>query len=121
MSNEPGRARPPQDPTSAVKPAQRAEPPPPPAPRELPGAPVLPREFECDGVVWLARLAGKGACGTGSYGLGLVEAIHFAIRETPDLPLREALLPRGRFEMLHDSELIELLAAATPIEQPKQR
>ena len=54
-------------------------------------------------------------CGTGSYGLGLVEAVHFSAADEPDRPLREALLARGRFDTLFDDELGRLFDAATPI------
>lgn len=64
--------------------------------------------FEADGEVWLARIAGKGAGGTGATGLGLVEAVHFMREAEPDTPAREALIERGRFADLFESELIEL-------------
>lgn len=60
-------------------------------------------------------MAGKGAWGSGAYGLGMVVAVHFARAEAPDKPVREALLPRGRFVGLFDEELRALLASATPI------
>jgi hypothetical protein len=66
--------------------------------------------------MWIARLGGKGACGTGSYGLGLVEAVHFFEPSEPERPLREALVARGRFEGLFDEELSRMLTGARPIE-----
>lgn len=107
---EPGRT--PAEPAASGRPAET---PPVAAPAALPHADVTPRSFECDGVVWEARLAGEGVWGTGNYALGLVEAIHFATAVAPDVPLREVLVPRGRFATLYDSELVELFAAATPI------
>lgn len=77
-----------------------------------------PRAFEIDGRRWIARLAGRGALGTGACGLGLVEAVHFFDAEIPDRPLFEALLAAGRFLHLFDRELAELLAKATPIVRP---
>jgi hypothetical protein len=64
-------------------------------------------------------VAGKGASGTGAYGLGLIEAVHFFAADAPDQPLREALIPRNRFSGLFDAELAELLARATPIVVPE--
>jgi hypothetical protein len=58
---------------------------------------------------------GKGACGTGSYGLGLVEAVHFSDPGAPDRALWEALLPFGRFEALFADELVRLLLSARPV------
>lgn len=116
-----GTGRPSGDPTRSARPATNADEPPSGPPRELPRDATPSRTFEADGVAWQARLAGKGAWGTGSYGLGLVEAVHFAIAASPAVPLREALVPSGSFEYLFDSELVELLAGATPIEPPKPR
>ena len=84
-------------------------------PRELAPDPDETRTFDVDGESWTARVAGKGAWGSGAYGLGMVVAVHFARAEAPDKPLREALLPRGRFVGLFDEELRALLASATPI------
>lgn len=121
MSGSGGAGRPPGDPTRSAQPVTNAEEPPARPPREPPRDATPPRTFAAEGVVWQARLAGKGAWGTGSYGLGLVEAIHFALAASPTVPLREALVPSGRFEYLFDSELVDLLAGATPIEPPKPR
>lgn len=110
--------RPPESAGTPAEPAasgRPAEAPPVAAPAGLPHAHVTTRSFECDGVVWEARVAGQGVWGTGNYALGLVEAIYFATAVAPDVPLREVLVPRGRFATLYDSELVELFAAATPI------
>jgi hypothetical protein len=110
------------DPTSSVQPTTgRNDAPPPPPPHELSQSDDGERWFEVEGKSWIARLQGKGACGTGAYGLGLVEAVHFFDTETPDRPIAEALLARGRFAGLFDSELAELLANATPIVLPEER
>jgi hypothetical protein len=79
------------------------------------------RTFTAEGRTWVARVAGHGALGTGHYSLGLVEAVHFALAEAPDVPVREALLPRGRLDALFESELAALLAGATPIVVPDRR
>jgi hypothetical protein len=114
---------PPGEPTAPVKPAVRGrgDEPPPDPPRELPRAQTDARSFEHEGRSWLARIGGKGAYGTGSYGLGLVEAIHFYAAEQPERPAREALLARGRFETLYEEELVALLARATPVAGPAGR
>ncbi|MBR9990263.1 MAG: hypothetical protein KFH98_10930 [Gemmatimonadetes bacterium] len=110
--------RPPYEPTAAVKPATRGrgDTPPPVPPHELRHEPADEREFEDEGRNWIARLGGKGACGTGSYGLGLVEAVHFFDAGEPERPLREALLARGRFDGMYDAELSRLLRTARPIQ-----
>ncbi|CAN5692798.1 hypothetical protein BH23GEM9_BH23GEM9_21150 [soil metagenome] len=106
-----------RDPPSPQKPITggREDTPPPDPPGELPREDVGERTFEHDGRRWIARLSGKGASGTGAYGLALVEAVHFADAEEPAVPLFEALLGRSRFEHLFDGELIRLLEGATPI------
>lgn len=111
------RSRPPHEPTAPVKPVTRGrgDTPPPAPPHELRHDPVSERQFEHEGRSWIARPAGKGACGTGSYGLGLVEAVHFFDAAEPARPLREALVARGGFDGLFDSELVRLLATACPI------
>jgi hypothetical protein len=99
----------------------RGDAPPPSPPHELSPETGESREFEAEGSRWVARLAGKGASGTGSYGLGLIDAVHFCAADRPDRPLREALLARGRFELLYDSELAALLAGAKPITTRRER
>lgn len=105
------------EPTSPVKPLTRGrgDTRPPAPPRELERAASDERQFVAEDRSWIARIAGKGACGTGSYGLGLVDAVHFCDAAEPAVPLREALLAHGRFETLFDDELVALLARATPI------
>jgi len=111
----------PHEPTAPYKPLVRGrgDTPPPAPPRELPRATDDDRAFEHRGARWIARLAGRGACGTGSYGLALVEAVHFYDAGHPERPLREALVARGRFESLYDAELGVLLESATPIVLPE--
>lgn len=92
--------------------------PPPPPPREIEPDPDEVLGFEVDGQIWLAKLAGKGAGGTGSYGLGLFDAVHFARAEAPERPLREALLARGRFAHLFGEELRALFVDSRPIVEP---
>jgi hypothetical protein len=104
-----------QKPNADVTSTRHDESPPAP-PRELPrSSDPGPREFVHDGRRWAVWLSGKSAYGTGSYGLGLLEAVHFAEAARPDVPLREALLARGRFEQLFEAELAALLERATPI------
>jgi hypothetical protein len=115
-----------------IDPARRPPPPvqnarqrghagPPPPPRELPRPDPGERQFQHRGATWTARLSGKSAYGTGGYGLGLIEAVHFFDAAEPARPVREALLPRGRFELLYDAELAALLDGAVPITTGRQR
>lgn len=110
-----------REPTSAPKPALDNGRPH--APHETRGIqsgnPPDERRFATEGREWIARVAGRGAYGTGQWGLGLIEAIHFFGADRPDVPVREALLAHGRFAFLHDDELITLLAGATPIVLPQ--
>ena len=106
----------PADPTSRTEPAgEHDETPPQPSGTVGSRAHGTELHFEAEGKNWLARVAGKGAAGTGAYGLGLIEAVHFFAAEAPDRPIREALIARGRFGGLYEAELAELLARATPI------
>jgi hypothetical protein len=98
-----------------------ADGPPPLPPRELARGPAVERQFEHDGRSWVARLSGKSAYGTGSFGLGLVDAVHFADAAAPELPLFEALLAHGRFHGMFDEELRVLLKRSVAIDQPGSR
>jgi hypothetical protein len=112
----------PEEPTSGPRPVVRrglADGPPPRPPRPLPTDEAAEqRAFEVDGVRWVAVPGGHGTTGTGAYGLGLVEAIHFRRPERSERPEREALLPAGRFHGLYDEELCTLLAGAREVVQP---
>ena len=93
-----------------------------PEPEEEPAAPLDPgRPFELEGEGWLARVAGAGAGGTGRAAPAYIEAVHFCREEEPERPLREALLPRGRFERLYEAELRALWARAVDIVLPSER
>jgi hypothetical protein len=109
--------RPPHEPTAPVKPATRGrgDSPPPAPPHGLRHEPQVEHQFEYEGRTWVARPGGTGACGTGSYGLGLVEAVHFYDATEPARPLREALIARGAFGGLFETELIRLLRTARPV------
>lgn len=112
------------EPTSAARPepdqarVASEDAPPPEPPCELEPDPPLAIHFSVGGRDWIVRVSGKGACGTGSYGLGLIEALHFCHAEAPDRPVREVLLARGRFAGLHDVELIGLLGESVAIVEP---
>jgi hypothetical protein len=108
------------DPTSSLPVADGAANAPPPRAAEPAGGSEAERSFEADGKTWIARLGGKGAYGTGAFGLGFVEAVHFFAADEPERPVSEALIPRGRFAGLFESELVELLAQAIPIAQPEE-
>jgi hypothetical protein len=114
---------PPHEPTRHVLPAAqdlgRGDADPPEPPHELPEPAPPELWFDVQGESWIARLGGKGACGTGSYGLGLVEAVHFFRTTAPDAPVCEALLARGRFAHLYPAELVSLWSQATPIATPE--
>ncbi|HUF51463.1 MAG TPA: hypothetical protein VMN60_11545 [Longimicrobiales bacterium] len=116
-------SQPPHEPTQHVLPAPhdlgRGDEPTPPPPHAIPLPHAAARSFTIDDVLWFACASGDGACGTGSYGLGMVEAVHFFHADAPDVPVREALLARGRFAFLYDAELCALWAGATPIVSPR--
>lgn len=81
-----------------------------------PDPPAPPhRTFHADGELWTARIAGEAGAGTGPLGSAVLAAIHFARADHPERPLRETLLPAGRFERLHDDELAALLRTARPL------
>jgi hypothetical protein len=107
----------PEDPTSGVKPEVKQAPdtPPPRPPRELERDSLEIRSFSVADEVWVAWISGKAAGGTGAYGLGVFDAVHFATGDCPQQPVREALLPRGSFTGLFDEELRKLFAAARAI------
>ncbi|HEX6135127.1 MAG TPA: hypothetical protein VFZ24_14255 [Longimicrobiales bacterium] len=108
----------PHEPTAPLKPVTRGrgDTAPPAPPHELEREREAERRFTHDGRTWIARLGGKSAYGTGSYGLAMVEAIHFFDAAEPDRPLREALLAHGAFDALFDAELVRLLETSRPIE-----
>ena len=108
-ARERGEPTPPSNPIPIVD----GEPPRP--PHELDPDPSEPQLFEADGRKWVAWVAGKGAWGAGAYGLGMVDAVHFADATAPTEPLREALLARGRFAGLFEQEVKALFARAVPI------
>lgn len=103
------------EPTSSPKPVRTVDGAPPPAPHELQPDPDERRIFAVNDEEWIAYVAGKGASGSGAYGLGMVVAVHFARASAADQPVSEVLLARGRFRGLFDEELRALLAQATPI------
>jgi hypothetical protein len=83
----------------------------------------LERSFTLEGREWVARIAGEGVGGTGARGGAYLVAVQFhpagdgAEGDREDSP-REALLPRGRFELLYEEELRELFRTARPL--PRQ-
>lgn len=74
------------------------------------------RTFEAEGVEWTVRTAGMGLYGTGPLGTARLVAVHFYREDRPDRPMREALVPGGRFPHLRAEELKTLFERATPIE-----
>lgn len=82
--------------------------------KQSPPAPV--RRFSLGDDEWVARLAGQGYGGTGDRSPGYFAAVRFFRADAPDRPVREALIPRGRFDSLYDDELREIFEMAEPID-----
>lgn len=72
--------------------------------------------FEMAGEEWRVRTAGAGAYGTGARGTARLLAVHFFREGAPDKPVREALVPAGRFPDLRPEELRTMFERATPID-----
>ncbi len=72
------------------------------------------RSFQVGDESWVARVAGTGLGGTGHLASARFVGVQF-FRAGEAEPSFEALLPVGRFELLFDSELAQLLATARPI------
>lgn len=89
--------------------------PPFPPPRELEPHTGICVPFEFEGEPWIARAAGKGAGGTGSYGLAMMEAVHFCRASEPVTPLYETLVAAGALAGLFPDELCVLLQRARRI------
>ena len=105
-----------------ARPEPRSSPdaPPPLPPRELEADGGVCVPFESDGEAWVARSAGKGAGGTGSYGLAMLEAVHFCRASEPATPLFEALVAAGTLAGMFPDELRALLGRATRIVTPEE-
>jgi hypothetical protein len=89
---------------------------------DIPSEPLLERverQFTADGIDWIAYISGRGAYGTGLWGLAALQAVHFVRAGAGDIPELEALLPAGRFGNLYDSELVALLRVARRIVIPE--
>ncbi|MGQ0562271.1 MAG: hypothetical protein ACT443_10390 [Gemmatimonadota bacterium] len=80
----------------------------------------MKRSFVCDSESWLAWVSGGGGYGTGSRGLGNIDAIHFARAAAPDVPVFEALLAAGRFDGLFEEELVALFRTARRVVDPAE-
>lgn len=80
------------------------------------GAPAAEsgRRFQAGGETWIARPMGESAIGHGAGARAYLVAVRF-FRAEDDVPVSEVLIPRGRFELLYDEELEELLRRATPL------
>lgn len=74
--------------------------------------------FETEEGAWIVRTAGAGAYGTGRTGRARLVAIHFFREAEPEAPVREILVPAGRFPHLRPEELRALFDRATPIVVP---
>ena len=81
---------------------------------------MIKRAFLCDNAEWVAWPSGRGAYGTGACGLADLEAIHFATREAPDVPVYEALVASGTFYGLFDEELASLFRNAKRVVDPSE-
>ena len=80
----------------------------------------MKRELSCDGKDWVVWRSGTAAYGTGIYGLGTIEAVHFARKEEPDVPVLEALVPAGSLETLYDDALLAIFRSARKVVDPSQ-
>ena len=76
------------------------------------------RRFETEDGAWVVRAAGTGAYGTGRTGRARLVAVQFFRESDPDTPVREVLVPAGRFPHLRPEELRELFDRATPMASP---
>jgi hypothetical protein len=97
-----------------ARPDTRSSPdaPPPAPPRELETQNGICVPFDSEGEAWIARAAGKGAGGTGSYGLAMMEAVHFCRASDAATPLYETLVAAGTLAGLYVEELRTLLGRA---------
>lgn len=86
--------------------------------RSVPSPPGPERYFLMDGEVWIARQVGEARVGSSALGAAAIVTIRFYHAAEPDRPLKEALLPRGRFELLYDEELRALFHAARRLDTP---
>ena len=86
------------------------------APTEEPRRETPEFTFETEEGGWLVRRAGAGAYGTGRMGGARLVAVHFYRETEPENPVREALVPAGRFPHMGEEELEELFEKATPID-----
>lgn len=78
------------------------------------------RTIVVDGMEWVAKLAGGGVAGAGELGGAYLVVIRFQPAAAEGSArrngaVREALIPRGRFENLYDEELVELFRSAKPV------
>ena len=110
-------------PLSPARPATARSPdvPPPLPPREVETDRGACLRFLHEGEEWIARTAGKGAGGTGAYGLGMMEALHFCRASDPTRPLFEVLIAAGAFNGLFEEELSQLLRRARRIVTLEER
>ena len=86
---------------------------------ERPLAGRYERTINIDGQTWIAYTSGRGAYGTGHWGLAAVEAIHFALASAPEEPLFEALAGSNRLAFMFDRELETAFRNARRIVKPE--
>jgi hypothetical protein len=79
------------------------------------------RWFDSGGAKWGAWLAGEGVAGTGRFARPAIGIVRFCRAEDPDRAVREAIIVRGRFDQLYESELRALLETATPVPATEPR
>lgn len=77
-------------------------------------SPESGRRFQAGGETWIARPVGESAIGHGAGARAYLVAVRF-FRAEDDTAVSEVLIPRGRFELLYDEELEDLLRQATPL------
>lgn len=79
-----------------------------------PGDAANVREFEVDGIAWIAEVTGRGAAG-GPSSAGVLESVYFRGPDPASPAVWLAYLPAGRFPALMDEELREILRSAPPL------
>lgn len=101
--------------TAAERPAEPAiERPAEPA-ADQPAAAPSARRITVDGVEWIARIVGEAVVGKGGLATGAIVVVRFHRADDSTKAVREAFLPRGHYEYLHDEELAALFRAARPV------
>lgn len=73
------------------------------------------RRFACDGRDWVVWIAGRGLSGNADLSPAPVQLARFALADSPDRPLREAVIAPCRLDELHETELTAILTRAKAV------